>query len=144
MAVTYLDREAPASRDLVDRLEQQLGQSLPDDYRDYLLQQDGGRLSDNNEAVSEIFGLNESFEYYNSMWKHLQMYRDRVPPWLLPVASDEYGNLFAISLRTSDFGSVWFWNHELEADEDEPPTEDNIELKAPSWTAFLESLQPVE
>jgi SMI1 / KNR4 family (SUKH-1) len=124
-------------------LEQQVGQRLPDDYRDYLLQQDGGRLADNTEAVKTIFGLGELLGYERNMWKMLRTFHDRVPAWLLPAARDEYGNLFAISLRATDLGSVWFWDHEREADEDEPPTEDNIELKAPSWAAFLDGLRPI-
>jgi cell wall assembly regulator SMI1 len=143
VAVAYRNREAPAPQELINRLEQQVGQRLPDDYRDYLLQQDGGRLVDNNEAVKTIFGLGELLGYERNMWKMLQTFHDRVPAWLLPTARDEYGNLFAISLRAADFGSVWFWDHEREADEDEPPTEDNIQLKAPSWAAFLQGLQPI-
>lgn len=143
MAVTYIDRKAPASPELIDRLEQQVGRRLPDDYRDYLLRQDGGSLDFNSEGVQSIFGLGE-VPGYASIWENLQTYHDRVPRWLLPVASNFGGNIFAISLRTSDYGSVWFWDHEEEADEGEPPAEDNIELKAPSWSAFLEGLQPIE
>jgi hypothetical protein len=62
----------------------------------------------------------------------------------LPVADDAFGNLFAISLRNDDRGSVWFWNHELEADEGEPPTEENLKLMAPSWPVFLDSLEKVD
>lgn len=140
MAVGYVRREAPARPELVARLEAQLGHPLPDDYRDYLLTQDGGRLADNDEAVINVFGLGEVPDW-TSMWNKLETFHDRVPAWLLPVAQDAYGNLFAISLRPSDFGSVWFWDHEEEANEGEPPTEDNIQFKAPSWTGFLEGLR---
>ena len=58
-----------------------------------------------------------------------------------PVADDEVGNLFTISLRDEDFGTVWFWDREKEASEGEPPAEDNIELKAPDWLTFLDSFR---
>jgi hypothetical protein len=77
------------------------------------------------------------------MWRKLATYDERVPGWLLPVASDEYGNLFAVSLREPDNGSVWFWDHEEEADEGEPPSEENIEYKAKDWLSFLAALAPV-
>lgn len=32
-------------------------------------------------------------------------------------------------------------DHEEEADEGEPPSEDNLAFKAPDWPSFLESLQ---
>lgn len=142
MAVEYVRREPPASWELVDRLEQRIGRPLPASYRDYLRQQDGGRLDNNDEAVNTVFGLGDVPDWAN-MWNKLETYRDRVPPWLLPVANDDCGNLFAVSLREEDLGSVWFWDHEEEADEGEPPSEDNIELKASDWPTFLDTLRPI-
>jgi cell wall assembly regulator SMI1 len=86
VTVAYIDARATASPELIDRLEQQVGQRLPDDYRDHLLRQDGGSLEFNSEGVQNIFGLGELPEY-QSTWENLQVYHDRVPPWLLPVAS---------------------------------------------------------
>ena len=91
-----------------------------------------------------VFSLGPVASQYASMWHNLNTYARRVPSWLLPVASDEYGNLFGISVRNSDSGSVWFWDHEQEADEDEPPTEDNLTYRAPDWQSFLDSLRPPE
>jgi cell wall assembly regulator SMI1 len=141
MAVGYLRREPPASPEQIDALERRIGVPLPADYRAYLAAQNGGRLENNNEAAKTIFGLGELPDYTN-MGDKLDTYAGRVPAWLLPVAQDEYGNLFAVSLRPRDNGSVWFWDHEEEADEGEPPTEDNLERKADSWTGFLDGLTP--
>jgi cell wall assembly regulator SMI1 len=142
MAVGYR-RQAPAASEVdVERLAQRVGHALPSSYRSYLLTQDGGRLVDNSEAVKEIFGIGPEAPDWANLWDKLDVFRGRVPAWLLPVAQDEYGNLYAISLRDSDSGSVWFWDHEEEADEDEPPTEDNLTLKSPSWLDFLANLQP--
>src|SRR6266516_8153476 len=135
MAVSYRLQPPPASADLINRLEQRVGQSLPAEYRDYLLAQDGGWLAPNDEALKVVFGLGEVPNELN-MWRKLETFRDRLPKWLLPVAQDAYGNLFAVSLRHPDRGSVWFWDHEEEADEGEPPSEDNIELRAPNWRTF--------
>ena len=140
MAVGYLRREPPASPELIARLEAQLGHPLPDDYRGYLLQQDGGRLNNNDQAVNTVFGLGDVPDWA-SMWGVLETYRDRVPGWLLPVADDDTGNLYVVSLRPSDLGTVWFWDHEEEADEGEPPTEDNIQYRSGSMTGFLEGLR---
>jgi len=140
MAVGYVRREPPASPELVARLEAQIGQALPAEYREYLIQQDGGRLDNNDAAVNTVFGLGDVPEWA-SLWEVLETYRDRVPSWLLPVADDDTGNLYTISLRPQDFGSVWFWDHEEEADEREPPSEGNIAFKAGSWAGFLEGLR---
>jgi cell wall assembly regulator SMI1 len=79
MAVGYRNREAPVPPELVDRLEQRIGLRLPDHYRDYLLQQDGGRMQDNNRAVKHIFGIGQVPDYA-SMWRTLETYSERVPP----------------------------------------------------------------
>jgi hypothetical protein len=141
VAVAYRRQAPPAPTDQIERLERRVG-PLPDAYRDYLRRQDGGRLENNSEVVDEIFGLGPDTPEWASMWKNLELYADRLPTWLLPVASDAAGNLFAISLRNQDRGSVWFWDHEREADEEETPTEENIELRAGDWQSFLDSLQP--
>jgi len=142
VAVAYRHREQPATPEQIARLEERVGRALPAEYRDYLLAQDGGRLVDNNGAVDTIFGLGEVADWA-SLWEKLDVLFGRMPSWLLPVADDAYGNLYAISLRPSDFGSVWFWYHEEEADEGEPPAEDNLGFKASSWTGFLEGLRPL-
>jgi cell wall assembly regulator SMI1 len=142
MAVGYQRQEPPASPELVARLEERIGQALPPEYRNYLLAQDGGRLDNNNLSVNTIFGLGDVPDWA-SLWGVLDTYRDRVPGWLLPVADDDGGNLYAVSLRAEDFGSVWFWDHEGEPEyEDDPATEDNIELVVSGWVRFLEGLQP--
>jgi hypothetical protein len=144
VTVAYLDREAPAPADQIERLERRIGRPLPDEYRSFLRQQDGGRLADNTEAVKEVFGLAPTVPEYANLWHKLDVYSSRVPDWLLPVASDEFGNLFAISTRDEDLGSVWFWDHEEEADEGEPPTEENLRYRAPDWQSFLNGLEPME
>jgi hypothetical protein len=50
--------------------------------------------------------------------------------------------LFTVSVRDQDLGTVWFWDHEEGAEEDEPPTEDNIREVAPDWRTFLDRLAP--
>lgn len=143
MAVGFIEPSEPAPPSAVDRLERRIGRSLPDDYRSFLLRQDGGWMQMNDGAVKEILGVRDDASYNASLWRALDTFNERVPNWLLPVARDEYGNLYALSLRQQDFGSVWFWDHEEEADEGEPPSEENIELRAPNWDEFLAGLQPV-
>ena len=142
MSVGYRREAGPAPAEDIARLERMVGRPLPTEYRDYLHQHDGGRLVDNSEGVNEIFGVGPEAPEWSNMWQKLGVYAERVPQWLLPVASDALGNLFAVSLRDTDRGTVWFWNHEREADEDEPPSEENIRRMAPNWGAFLESLGP--
>jgi hypothetical protein len=126
MAVDYLRREPPATPEQINSLEQRLGVALPTDYRSYLAGQNGGRLDNNHEAVNTVYGVGAEVPDWANMADALDVYASRLPNWLLPVAEDSYGNVFAISLRPQDNGSVWFWDHEEEAGEGEPPTQDTL------------------
>jgi hypothetical protein len=143
MTVQYIDGQQPVSIADVDRLERLIGRSLPIDYRQHLARQDGGFVESNSMALHSVFGLSDDAKYSTNIWKRLAVFRNRVPDWLLPVAQDVYGNLFAISTRDDDFGSVWFWDHEEESDEGEPASEDNITLVSSNWNEFFEGLEPV-
>jgi cell wall assembly regulator SMI1 len=143
MAVGFQEPGEPAPESAVERLEQHIGRRLPDDYRNFLLRQDGGWMHMNDGAVKEVYGVRDDAPKNGSLWRALDTFHGRVPSWLLPIARDEYGNLYTLSLREPDFGSIWFWDHEEEADEGDPPSEENIELKAGSWNEFFAGLQPV-
>lgn len=140
MAVAYERREPPAPPERIAELERRLGRSLPAAYRDYLAEVDGGRLANNDEAVNSVYGVGDVPDWA-SLWKKLDVFGDRVPAWLLPVADNAFGDLLCLSLRDGDAGSVWFWDHEEEAEEDEPLTTANLTFKAGSWPDFLASLQ---
>jgi len=139
MAVPYVRQEPPASPELIARLEEHLGRALPADYRAYLLTQDGGRLDNNTGAVNTVFGLGE-VPKWASMWRVLDM----MPEWLLPVANDEYGNLYAISLRPEGFGSVWFGIMRRRRTRGSRRARRVSLLRDGSWAGLVEGLQPLQ
>jgi SMI1 / KNR4 family (SUKH-1) len=141
MTVGYRLQPPPAPPQAIDRLERQVG-SLPAEYREFLARQDGGWVLDNDKALKIIYGVGEDGPEALRIWDPLELYARRVPSWLLPVAEDEYGNLFALSIRHRDRGTVWFWDHEEESSEGEPPVDDNIRQVAPDWRTFLDRLGP--
>ncbi|MEV4134708.1 SMI1/KNR4 family protein [Dactylosporangium sp. NPDC049742] len=144
--VRYEMSDPPAPEADVHRLEALVGRDLPGEYRAYLAAQDGGWLEDNVYAVNAIFGVREDASYPTNIWKMIQVFDGRLPVWMLPVASDVGGNLYALSMRDADFGSVWFWDHEEEepeAGEEELILELGIEKVADDWNSFLEGLQPI-
>lgn len=70
-------------------------------------------------------------------------YHDRIPADLLPVAHAEGGNLVCLSLGGHDRRAVYFWDHEEEAEEGEPPARRNLHRIADSFRDFAASLRPV-
>ena len=68
----------------------------------------------------------------------------RWPARFLAIAIDGFGNRFLLSLGMPDYGDVYFWDHEQEADEGEPPTEDNLNLVAHSFAEFWYQVEPLD
>jgi cell wall assembly regulator SMI1 len=145
--LTHANPPAPAKR--ITELEERLGMPLPDDYRTFLAEQDGGYVNaDNALAVRAILDV-ASTDGVDSVWSNIDSYADASlnegETWsgevvairpLLPVANDRYGNDFCLSLRD---GSVWFIDHERE---DQKGVIEPIEVSrsADSWSDFLASL----
>jgi hypothetical protein len=142
---------SPAPEEGVAAAERQLEVRIPRDYREFLLEVcNGGRPEDNvfermedevSTGVVSFLGVGHRDDD-DDMVKVYEIFKDRVPPWLLPVARAEAGNLICISIRPEDEGAVYFWDHELEAEEGESPTEENLTLLADSFRGFASALRP--
>ena len=131
------------------RLNDALGTDLPGGYRDFMLGQNGGVLTvaahlpdDTSGASVRAFLVVDDIEGAGGydFGEYLRNYEGRYPHGLLPVAVDASSNLVLLDTGYEQPGSVWFWDHEGEADEDEPPRTDNIIKIAASFTAFLKDL----
>ena len=112
----------------LDKLEQVLIKKLPDDYRLFLLEHNGGCLDANydyivtfetsgdNQSVLDAF-LNLTYNCFDSddiyeLWN--STYKGRMPSHFLPIARDPGGNIYCLSLGENDYGWVYFWDHERE------------------------------
>lgn len=105
----------------VEDLEQQCSCMLPDDYREFLLSNNGGFPTPDcvtfeeagRKTASDVFcffALNDERPCFSMNW-NLKTYSDRLPENTLPIGRDSSGNLWLMSLRKDDFGSVYFWDH---------------------------------
>ena len=59
------------------------------------------------------------------------------PIWLVPLANDEGGNLFAYSIRNGEEGAIYYYSHEFEYGEN---PEKYIKYLSKDIDAFLNSL----
>ncbi|MDP9072483.1 MAG: SMI1/KNR4 family protein [Actinomycetota bacterium] len=147
-ALTLTEDGGPATEAEIAAAERQLGVSIPMEYREFLAQHNGARPVFNyfagserwNLGVTDFFGVG-SFDDVALLRERVE-YQDRVPPWLLPVAETEGGNLICIALEGEDTGAVYFWFHEGESDEGEPPATDNLYRLANSFKEYLAGLRP--
>lgn len=153
MSVKLYDSGRSVTQEDLTRAEERMGCTITATYRDFLLSHNGGRPEPNHfsvygkngalyttSAVDWFFGINTG-AYYNSLEQHFAMVREhRVPPNLLPIAGDPGGNLICLSVEGADVGTVYFWDHEEEADDSDPPTYGNVFFIASSFDAFLNGL----
>ena len=59
----------------------------------------------------------------------------------IPIADDPGGNAICLGMSGNERGKVYFWDHEMEADEGDEPTFENVYLVAESFASFLKSLK---
>ena len=149
------ESERPVSPATLDALERAYEFRFPEQYREFLLKHNGGRLEPSKFNYLEMRGpytdslVNWLFSVYdgeanNFEWylRTLKINRVRMPLNLIPIGSDPFGNIICISTSGKDVGAVYFWDHEKEQDPDShlPPTWDNVFLIARSFDEFLVSL----
>lgn len=142
--VTMLDSESAVTPEQIEQLEEELRVKLPTEYRYFLLQYDGGRPDPDGIIVAGfdetdvqvLFGINRKNDSSLIIW-NMATLSDRLPAGLVPVGTDSGGNVFCISTRVEDYGSV------LYADLDEiygAPGQPRIYSVAQSFEEFLRKL----
>jgi hypothetical protein len=144
MTVRLISKGRPLSPADIATLEGRLQVSLPADYQEFLLA--------NNAAVPEqniykkgklITSVAQFFGMSNDEWRDLvtanTIYGERLPAGFLAIGGAAGGNLICLELES---GSIYFWDHEQEAMDNEAPSTDNMECLASSLREFLKSLKP--
>lgn len=139
------DKYPPTSEEKVVALENGFGRPLPPQYRQFLLLYNGGRPKND---IFDIPGQGEgqaNFFYgidvvrYNDLAAKIDVFKDRIPNYLLPIANDPGGNQICISLSPDDCGKVYFWDHEKELEPDQ-----TVIPLADSFDEFIDSLRESE
>jgi hypothetical protein len=132
----------------LDAFEQQRSLRLPEDYRRFLLEHNGGDPAPSNvidffegnrpnsSDVQFMFGIHDG-EYWASIEWHLDTLKGRVVEEGLPIAGDSGGNAYVLITRGEREGQVFFWDHERETD---PPSYQNMSYVAASFTEFAQKL----
>ena|GEM_PF-775024 len=152
------------SNKMLCEFETHLPRPLPQDYREFLKQCNGGILDERSNAfyVHGIPGLtetrpgdvgflmsldslnpekNEDEEDLLSQYRFLHT-EGVFPHYCLPIGSDYGGNLILLSLGESDYGYIYFWDHELGWSESGSlaPDYSHCYFVARSFTELMDSL----
>jgi SMI1 / KNR4 family (SUKH-1) len=151
MAVGFQRALPGASKAEIERVEEELGIELPDDYRRFLERTGGGYLEDNFLAPEaeanvrylyspgpndeeHIFDLLSAAEFYSPASPS----DPSIDPDYLPTGEDDGDNVICLKVRGEDSGAVYLWAHDAFANTDP------FERVADSFGDFFERLRPID
>ena len=118
------------NEDIITQFEELLNIKLPQDYKDFMLENNGGMPLDgwvfdflginniSNRSVIQNFKViylekTDSFDDINNLYKIL-VEEELAPPSVLPIADDPSGNIIFLVVSKKDYGKIYFGEHELE------------------------------
>jgi hypothetical protein len=102
---------------------------LPQKYRDFLLQYNGGTVQpdifryereDSPDAgfiLSFFLPINQKYQF--NIEHYLEIYAGRIPKAFLPIADTAGGDPICLKITGDDIGSIYFWSHEHESEEED-------------------------
>jgi hypothetical protein len=118
------EHRGPIPEDRIQQFENRFGASLPEDYRAFLLQTNGGYPDPGGFAIrgtSDVSQVSRFLALDGERWDDIEVYQDRydgrIPAGWLPIGYDDFGNLLLLGLEGANRGRVAFWDHELERDD---------------------------
>jgi hypothetical protein len=153
MGTQFVETESPATLEMIEAVETELGAKLPQAYVEYLLRYNGGspdpgtfnyRTPDGRmqrSTVAWFFSVGP--HEYENLLEYYKDFEGRVPRDTLPIARDPGGSLILLGVVGERCGKILFWDRENEAPEGEPPWEKNVYPLADSLETFLGMLGPV-
>jgi len=139
MTVMITDAGSPLTAEELEKFEAHLQVRLPEEYRRFLLEYNGGRPEPNlftfqdQEDGSDchyLLGLNGTDGF--DLRPFIETHKDRLPAGLFTIAYDSLGNLICLSTRKEDAGKIYFWDHQTHGKQGQAPT-----LVAENFETFL-------
>ncbi len=127
---------------------------LPPEYKRFLLDSNGGKPIPDvfdvpgwvhvGGTVQRFLGIHE--REHSNLEKECVFFLHRLPPGLIPIATEACGNLVCLGITGKRQGKVYFWDHEDEFDEHGEGRQDygNVYLIADSVGEFLNKLKEVD
>jgi hypothetical protein len=147
------EAELPINLNDIERASQQIGKIFPSDYKNFLLNSNGGHPIksnfpllipiNNNEHDGEIAWFNNIGNYEsNNLINNFNTFSNRIPNNLISIGCNSFGDQICLCVYGTDYGKVYFWDHENEAAAfgHEEPWMNNVYLIANSFADFINSL----
>lgn len=156
--VKFTATKEPTSIHQIEEVERLTGLSFPSQYKTHLLKFNRGKCHPNIFSFIENGRITHSRVHwflaihddeYDNLKDYIETYKieeKRLPHHILPIADDPFGNLICISCGSSDYGVIYFWDHENEVDYEIADDNDysNLYRIADNFDVFLENLKEDE
>lgn len=142
MEIINANQFGSLSQNRLEEFEKRIQSTLPQDYRDFLLQYNGGKPDPSffwivpekdGSEIERFYGI------HNQTWYSLETYageqRYGLPPSMLPIANDGTSNFICLGISIQQYGEVYFIDHELHGFQ--PGSVEGIIKLANSFSDFL-------
>lgn len=139
MTVTVEPR-GPVSEEQIAAVEADLGVRLPEPYRSWLRETNGGELAEELEVSgTDGNGLLSDLDGVERLPVIQDLARNKVVPDDYVVVTLGHGGSLALKIKGEDAGSVWWADFDL-ADElgVDGPSQETMRRLADGWDGFLE------
>ena len=141
--------DGPLTSEKIAEFEASIGETLPNDYREFLSACNGGFLDgrlccaygsdEESVCIHRVGGIRDDVARFSLAARRIT-YSGRIPSDLLWIMDDPFGNAICLGIRGPHRGKVYFWDHEEEPDPDEwdgqVETAGNLELIAESFAEW--------
>ncbi|WP_207689602.1 SMI1/KNR4 family protein [Desulfonema limicola] len=122
-------------------LEQRLGIRFPSDYRYFLIENNGGTPETNEFDIPGLncsSGITEFFSI-DKIVSNKKILNDRLLTNAWPIAYAEGGNYLCLVIGKK--AGIYFWDHELESEDSQGASWDNMFFISANFTSFLTSMR---
>ncbi len=151
------DRGPPLTADELESAEKILGTRLPETYRSFLLEINGGYPSERNvgfplrsggSTLNFFYGIGMEDEWDDLVF-FTQIARERhnMPETLVPIAVDDGGEFICLGVAGDEIGKVYFRENDRVPDDPNPKPWARMKgyvRIADSFSEFLASLAPLD
>jgi hypothetical protein len=114
----------PADINHVTAFERRRGIKLPESYRRFILEQNGGEPDPNYFEINGFEGGGSLLDYLadiapdstGGLDKLIDMFPGRLPAGFIPIGLDPGGSLICLGLNAPCEGKIYYWDHEMALD----------------------------
>jgi hypothetical protein len=142
--VKIVDSNERVSLEVIKNFETEYNVNLPERYKGFLLNWNGGYPEPSLFKISDEKGVSVLDHFYgigddeSGLCDYIDIYEYRLPTGFVPIANDPGGNVICLGTNESYYDNIYFWDHENEQEDNEDMS--NMYFLANNIDEFLGNL----